>query len=55
MDNNSLSKNASVCYLLDSRGTPIACSNQNDPDSFMGKNYSFRLYFAEAVGSCPSV
>ncbi|UCD34840.1 MAG: diguanylate cyclase [Nitrospiraceae bacterium] len=38
-----------VCYLLDSEGTTVASSNRNDPDSFMGKNYSFRPYFRDAM------
>lgn len=39
-----------VCYLMDGRGVTIASSNRNDPDSFVGEEYSFRPYFQEALG-----
>ena len=39
----------SVCYLLDHKGTTLATSNRNDPDSFLGKNYAFRPYFQEPM------
>jgi len=38
-----------VCYLMDARGTTVASSNRNDPDSFVGKNFIFRPYFQEAI------
>ncbi len=38
-----------VCYLLDSKGTTVATSNWNEPDSFLYKNYRFRPYFLEAL------
>lgn len=38
-----------VCYLMDADGNTIASSNYNEPDSFVGKNYSFRLYFSDAM------
>lgn len=41
--------NADVAYLLDGRGTTIATSNRNARDSFLGKSYSFRPYFLEAI------
>lgn len=34
-----------VCYLIDIKGSVIASSNRNDPDSFVGRDYSFRPYF----------
>ncbi len=40
---------AEVCYVLDARGVTVASSNRSAPDSFMGKNYSFRPYFREAM------
>jgi len=43
-----------VCYLMDSFGNTIASSNRNDPDSFVGKNFSFRPYFREAIEGTPS-
>ena len=46
---------ASVVYLLDRHGDTIASSNRHDPDSFMGKNYAFRPYFAEAIAGNASV
>jgi diguanylate cyclase (GGDEF)-like protein/PAS domain S-box-containing protein len=44
---------ASVSYLMDARGQTIASSNRNAPDSFIGKSYSFRPYFQEAVKGNP--
>lgn len=38
-----------VCYLLDYSGTTIASSNRDDKDSFVGKNFSFRPYWKEAM------
>jgi PAS domain S-box-containing protein len=40
---------ADVCYLMDNRGNTIASSNRNDPDSFVGQNFSFRPYFQQAI------
>ena len=40
---------ADVCYLLNSIGTTVASSNRKDPDSFVGKNFSFRPYFKQAL------
>ncbi len=40
---------ASVCYLMDKEGTVVASSNRNTPVSFVGKNYSFRPYFKNAI------
>ncbi len=39
----------SVCYLMDITGTTIASSNRNTKTSFVGKNYSFRPYFKQAI------
>ena len=38
-----------VCYLMDGTGLTIASSNRNSPDSFVGKTFSFRPYFTEAI------
>jgi diguanylate cyclase (GGDEF)-like protein len=38
-----------ICYLLDLNGKTIASSNRNQPDSFVGKNFSFRPYFKQAL------
>jgi diguanylate cyclase (GGDEF)-like protein/PAS domain S-box-containing protein len=40
---------AAVAYLMDASGTTIASSNRGDPDSFVGKTYSFRPYFQDAM------
>lgn len=40
---------ASVCYLLDIRGTAIASSNRFAPESFVGHSYAFREYFKAAT------
>ncbi len=38
-----------ICYLLDMDGNTIASSNRTQPDSFVGKNFSFRPYFKQAL------
>jgi len=40
---------ADVCYLMDNKGYTIASSNRNDPDSFVGQNFSFRPYYQQAI------
>jgi two-component system C4-dicarboxylate transport sensor histidine kinase DctB len=40
---------ASDTYLLDAGGTAIAASNWADEVSFVGKNYSYRPYYREAI------
>jgi len=40
---------ADVCYLMDNKGNTLASSNRNDPDSFVGQNFSFRPYFQMAI------
>ena len=42
---------ASAIYLMDNTGTTLAASNWNLPTSFVGSNYGFRSYFAEALAS----
>jgi PAS domain S-box-containing protein len=39
----------SVCYVTDLRGITVASSNHARKDSFVGKDYSFRPYFREAI------
>lgn len=39
----------SVSYLLDKNGITFASSNRNSQNSFVGKDYSFRPYFKEAL------
>jgi PAS domain S-box-containing protein len=43
-----------VCYLMDVNGLTIASSNRHDPDSFVGKNFSFRPYFQNAMQGLPA-
>ncbi|AOY00416.1 ATP-binding protein [Jeongeupia sp. USM3] len=45
---NKASAQASVLYLLDAQGTAIAASNWDTPQSYVGRNYSFRPYFLQA-------
>jgi len=40
---------ADVCYLMNNKGNTVASSNRNDPDSFVGQNFSFRPYFQMAI------
>ena len=44
------SVDATVSYLMDSKGMTIASSNRNDPDSFVGHSYAFRPYFRKKNG-----
>ena len=39
---------AAVIYVLDAKGMTIAASNWRAPTSFVGSDYSFRPYFADA-------
>lgn len=43
-----------VCYLMDLDGDTVASSNRNDPDSFVGENFSFRPYWKQAAGGTPA-
>jgi PAS domain S-box-containing protein len=45
---------ASITYLMDADGMTVASSNRKDPDSFVGKSYSFRPYFQKAAKGQPS-
>jgi diguanylate cyclase (GGDEF)-like protein len=38
-----------IAYLMDGSGTVLASSNRGKSDSLMGKNYSFRPYFQQAI------
>jgi PAS domain S-box-containing protein len=44
-----------VCYLMDHDGNTIASSNRNASDSFVGKNYSFRPYYQQAIQGHPAI
>jgi PAS domain S-box-containing protein len=43
-----------VCYLMDPIGFTIASSNREEPDSFVGKDFSFRPYFQDALAGLPA-
>ncbi len=45
---------ADVCYLMNRQGETVASSNRDDPDSFVGKNFSFRPYFQQAIAGHPA-
>ncbi|CAE6886361.1 C4-dicarboxylate transport sensor protein DctB [Pseudomonas marincola] len=40
---------ADVIYLMAPNGQTLAASNWNDEDSFVGRNFSYRPYFREAL------
>lgn len=39
---------------MDLNGSTVASSNRNDPDSFVGENFSFRPYWKQAIGGTPA-
>jgi PAS domain S-box-containing protein len=49
LDRYKTALKAEVCYLMDTVGTTIASSNRDSEESFVGKNYSFRPYFQQAI------
>ena len=55
LDHFNDSLKVSVSYLMDRNGKTIASSNRHDQDSFVGKKYSFRPYFKEAIHGNPAV
>ena len=55
LDNFKDSLGASVSYMMDKEGKTIASSNRNDRNSFVGKNYSFRPYFQNAIRGNPFI
>ncbi|WP_428036550.1 ATP-binding protein [Amphritea sp.] len=40
---------ASDTYLMDTEGTTLAASNWSKPQTFVGRNFSFRPYFRDAM------
>lgn len=40
---------ASIVYIMDKKGTVIGCSRYGKGKTLLGKNYSFRKYFSEAI------
>lgn len=51
--NNALA--VDVCYLMNHEGKTIASSNRDRTDSFVGKNYSFRPYFQQAINGFSAI
>jgi two-component system C4-dicarboxylate transport sensor histidine kinase DctB len=45
----SVGTSVSVIYILNRQGATIASSNWNEPDSFVGKVFTFRPYFKGAM------
>ena len=43
-----------VSYLMDKNGVTLCSSNRNAQDSFVGKDFSFRPYFKEAIAGSPA-
>ncbi len=53
LDRFNSALDASISYLMDSKGMTIASSNRKDLDSFVGKSYEFRPYFTRAIEGTP--
>ena len=49
LDHFTGSMNLDVCYLMDVTGVTLCSSNRNAADSFVGKDFSFRPYYKQAV------
>lgn len=43
-----------VCYLMDREGNTVASSNRHAADSFVGRNFSFRPYWQQAIRGNPA-
>ena len=54
LDHFQKSLQVDVCYLMNRNGDTIATSNRRAPDSFLGKNFSFRPYFKLAINGMPA-
>ncbi|MBK5094738.1 MAG: transcriptional regulator, partial [Deltaproteobacteria bacterium] len=54
LDHFQDSLDADVCYLMDRVGNTVASSNRNAPDSFVGRNFSFRPYWRQAIRGAPA-
>ena len=55
LDHFKRALDVNVCYLMDHDGNTIASSNRNASDSFVGKNYSFRPYYQQAIQGHPAI
>ena len=51
LENFNESSNAADTYVLDVGGTTLAASNWAKPVTFVGRNFSFRPYFQDAIES----
>ncbi len=54
LDHFRESLDADVCYLMDRTGKTVASSNRDAPDSFVGRNFSFRPYWRQAIRGAPA-
>lgn len=53
LDNFTSSLDVDVCYLMNAQGSTVASSNRGEEGSFVGKNFSFRPYFQQAIQGEP--
>jgi PAS domain S-box-containing protein len=54
LDHFTASLDLDVSYLMDKNGVTLCSSNRNAHDSFVGKDFSFRPYYTDAVKGKPS-
>jgi len=54
LDNFTKSLDLEVSYLMDKNGITLCSSNRNAPDSFVGKDFSFRPYYKKAIKGMPA-
>ncbi len=54
LDHFQQSLGVEVCYLMDIEANTICSSNRNGRLSFVGKNFSFRPYYSNAIQGEPS-
>jgi PAS domain S-box-containing protein len=54
LDHFTESLGTDVSYLLDKNGITLCSSNRNAHDSFVGKDFSFRPYYKNAIKGNPS-
>ena len=54
LDHFTRSLGLDVSYLLDKTGNTLCSSNRNAHDSFVGKDFSFRPYYTDAVKGTPA-
>ena len=54
LDHFTASLELDVSYLMDKNGITLCSSNRNAPDSFVGKDFSFRSYYADAIKGKPA-